>query len=64
MDEQTGFLQERAEVEASPSSGFLLCTWVPNKTLGLFWFFALRLGTKQNIGFVVEEARGRRRRGQ
>ncbi len=52
-DGRTGFLQERAEVGAFPSSGFLLCAWVPNKTLGLFWFFALRLGTKQNIGFVL-----------
>jgi hypothetical protein len=31
----------------------LLCAWVPNRTLGLFWFFVLRLGTKQNIGFVL-----------
>ncbi len=52
-DGRTGFLQERAEVGASLSSGFLLCAWVPNRTLGLFWFFALRLGTKQNIGFVL-----------
>jgi hypothetical protein len=27
--------------------------------LGFLWFFALRLATKQNIGFVVEEARGK-----
>ncbi len=49
-DGRMGFLQERAEVGASPSSGFLLCAWVPrgssgfllcawipNRTLGLLW---------------------------
>jgi len=36
-DGRTGFLQERGEVGASPSSGFLLCAWVPNRTLGLLW---------------------------
>jgi hypothetical protein len=28
-DRRTGFLQERGEVGPSPSSGFLLCAWVP-----------------------------------
>jgi hypothetical protein len=30
-------LQERAEFGVSPSSGFSLCAWLPNGTLGLLW---------------------------
>jgi hypothetical protein len=36
----------------------LLCAWVPNRTLGLFWLFALCLGTKQNIGLLWKRRGG------
>jgi hypothetical protein len=42
-DTRTGFLQERGEVGASPSSGFLFCTWVPNRSLGLSLRASVRL---------------------
>jgi hypothetical protein len=58
MDGRTGFLQERAEVGASPSFGFLLCAWVPSSSGFLLcaWLplvFRFAVGTKQNIGFVL-----------
>jgi hypothetical protein len=62
-DGRTGFLQERAEVGASPSSGFLLCAWVPRGSSGfvlcaclpLVFCFALRYQTEHWVcsGFLL-----------
>ncbi len=58
-DKRTSFLQERAEVETSPSSGFLLCDGRTKefslgksrgRSLSFLWFFALCLVPNRTLG--------------